>query len=168
MVPLTHTWGTCVGHCCGAFTKMGLHQMGHSFATFGTSALVGSLKWIVRVLNSQGSRLWWLHHPSRFTCVLFAYISGGCHSLPWNTLANTRHALQGEISRGGLVQKHGRCDCNPELSRLLIETCLFLTSLGSSTPYALYHPPFPVTATLGGRKGGEGKCAASNFWPPSV
>ena len=27
-------------------------------------------------------RLWWLHHPSRFTCVLFACISGGYHSLP--------------------------------------------------------------------------------------
>ena len=42
----------------------GLHQMGRSSATFGTYALVGSLQWIMRVLNSQGSRLWWLHHPS--------------------------------------------------------------------------------------------------------
>ena len=41
----------------------GLHQMGCGFATFSTYALVGSLKWIVRVLNCQGSRLW-LHHPS--------------------------------------------------------------------------------------------------------
>ena len=41
-----------------------LRQMGRSFATFGTYALVGSLKWTMRVLNSQGSRLWWLHHPS--------------------------------------------------------------------------------------------------------
>jgi hypothetical protein len=42
----------------------GLHQMGRSFATFGPDSLVGSPKWIMRVLNSQGSRLWWLHHPS--------------------------------------------------------------------------------------------------------
>ena len=41
-----------------------LHQMGHSFATFGTYALVGSLRWIMRVLNSQGYRLWRLNHPS--------------------------------------------------------------------------------------------------------
>ena len=32
----------------------GLRQMGRSFATFGTYALVGSLRWIMRVLNSQG------------------------------------------------------------------------------------------------------------------
>ena len=32
----------------------GLRQMGRSFATFGTYALVGSLQWIMRVLNSQG------------------------------------------------------------------------------------------------------------------
>ena len=38
--------------------------MGRNSATFGTHALVGSLKWIMRVLDSQGSRLWWLHHPS--------------------------------------------------------------------------------------------------------
>ena len=43
---------------------------------------LGSLKWIMRVLNSQGSRLWWLHHPSCFTCVLFASINGGYHSIP--------------------------------------------------------------------------------------
>ena len=36
-----------------------LRQVGRSFATFGTYALVRSLKWIMRVLNSQGSRLWW-------------------------------------------------------------------------------------------------------------
>ena len=42
----------------------GLHQMGRNFATFGTYALLGSFKWIMRVLNSQGSRLWRLHHPS--------------------------------------------------------------------------------------------------------
>ena len=60
----------------------GLHQLGYSFATCVTYALMGSHKWIMRVLNSQGSWLWWLHHPSRFTCVLFACISGGYHSLP--------------------------------------------------------------------------------------
>ena len=60
----------------------GLHQMGCSFATFGTCALVGSLKWIMRVLNSQGSRMWWLHHPSSFARVLFLCISRGYHSLP--------------------------------------------------------------------------------------
>ena len=59
----------------------GFHQMGCSFATSGTYALVGSLKGIMRVLKSQGSMLWWLHHPSRFTCVLVACISGGYHSL---------------------------------------------------------------------------------------
>ena len=48
---------------CGPLS-WGLHQMGHSSATFGTCTLVGSLKWIMRVLNSQGQRLWWLHHPS--------------------------------------------------------------------------------------------------------
>ena len=42
----------------------GLHQMGHRFAIFSTYALVGSLKWIMRALNSQGSRPWQLHHPS--------------------------------------------------------------------------------------------------------
>ena len=42
----------------------GLHQMGRRCATFGTYALVGSLKWIMRVLNSQSSRLRRLHHPS--------------------------------------------------------------------------------------------------------
>ena len=42
----------------------GLHQMGSSFATYGTCALVGSFKWIMRVLNSTGWMLWWLHHPS--------------------------------------------------------------------------------------------------------
>ena len=72
----------------------GLHQMGRSSATFGTYTLVGSLKWIMRVLNPQGSRLWWLHHPSLQRCRtlspwlrnpkrwLFACISGGYHSLP--------------------------------------------------------------------------------------
>ena len=60
----------------------GIHQMGCNFDTCGAYALVGSLKVIMRVLNSQGSRLWWLHHPSRFTCVLFACISGGYHRLP--------------------------------------------------------------------------------------
>ena len=48
----------------------GLHQMGRSFATIGTYGLVGSLKWIMWVLHSQGS-IWWrtvLYHqicPSR-------------------------------------------------------------------------------------------------------
>ena len=37
--------------------------MGRSFATFSKYTLVGPLKWIMRVLNSQGSRLWRLHHP---------------------------------------------------------------------------------------------------------
>ena len=72
----------------------GFYQMGRSSATFGTYALVGSLKWIMRVLNSQGSRLWWLHHPSLQCCPtlppwlrnpkhwLFACISGGYHNLP--------------------------------------------------------------------------------------
>ena len=32
----------------------GLHQMGCSFATCGTYTLVGSIKWIMRVLNSEG------------------------------------------------------------------------------------------------------------------
>ena len=32
----------------------GLRQMGCNFATFATYALVGSLQWIMRVLNSQG------------------------------------------------------------------------------------------------------------------
>ena len=62
----------------------GLHQMGRSSATFGTYALVGSLKWIMRALNSQGSRLWLLHHPSCFTCALFACISGGYHNFALN------------------------------------------------------------------------------------
>ena len=31
-----------------------LHQMGHSFITLGTYALVGSLQWIMRALNPQG------------------------------------------------------------------------------------------------------------------
>ena len=42
----------------------GFHQMGHNFATFSTYALVGSLEWIIRALNSQGSRPCQLHHPS--------------------------------------------------------------------------------------------------------
>ena len=42
----------------------GLHQMGRSFATFSTYTLVESLKWIMTVINTQGSRLWRLHHPS--------------------------------------------------------------------------------------------------------
>ena len=42
----------------------GLRQMGRSFATFGTYARVGSLRWIMRVLNSHGYRLWRLNHPS--------------------------------------------------------------------------------------------------------
>ena len=50
-------------HMCWPLLQ-GLQQTGRSSATFGTYALVGSLKWIMRVLNSQGSRLWWLHHPS--------------------------------------------------------------------------------------------------------
>ena len=73
--------GATHAHLCWPLL-WGLHQMGYSFATFGTYARAGALKWIMRVLNSQGSRLWWLHHPSRFTCVLFACISGGYHSLP--------------------------------------------------------------------------------------
>ena len=38
-----------------------LHQMGHSFATFGTYTLVGSLRWIMRAPNAQGQRLWRYH-----------------------------------------------------------------------------------------------------------
>ena len=41
----------------------GLRQMGRSFATFGTYALVGSLRWIMRVLNSQGSSSASATHP---------------------------------------------------------------------------------------------------------
>ena len=66
MVPVAHTWCTCVGQLLWV-----VHQMGCNSATFGTYALVQSLKWIMRVLNSQGSRLWWLHDPSlqsRWTC----------------------------------------------------------------------------------------------------
>ena len=81
-LPLT-VYGTTHAHLVHMCWPLlwGLHQMGHSFATCSTYALGGSLKWIMRVLNSEGSRLWWLHHPSRFTRVLFACISGGYHSL---------------------------------------------------------------------------------------
>ena len=63
----THTH---LAHMCWPLL-WGLHHMGCSSATLATYALVGSLKWIMRVLNSQGSRLWGLHHPSlqsRRTC----------------------------------------------------------------------------------------------------
>ena len=91
--------GTTHAHMCWPLL-WGLHQMGHSFATFGAYAPVGSVKWIMRALNSQGLRLWWLHHSCcmnhigrasmqkshqckrRFTCVLFACIGGGYHILP--------------------------------------------------------------------------------------
>ena len=59
--------------------------MGRSVATCGIYTLVGSLQWIMRVLNSQGSRLWWLHHPSSFARVVFLCISGGntvCLEIP--------------------------------------------------------------------------------------
>ena len=69
-------------HMCWPLLWGLLHQMGCSFATFGACAVVGSLKWIMRVLNSQGSRVWWLHHPSSFARVLFLCISRGYHSLP--------------------------------------------------------------------------------------
>ena len=66
----------------GAHVLWGLHQMGRNFATCGAYTLVGSLTGIMRVLNPQGLRLWWLHHASRLTCVMFVCISGGYHSLP--------------------------------------------------------------------------------------
>ena len=64
-VPVT-VYGTTDAHLVHMCWPLlwGLYQMGCSFATFGTYDLVGSLKWIMTVLNSQGSRLWWLHHPS--------------------------------------------------------------------------------------------------------
>ena len=62
----------------------GLHQMGRNFATFATYALVGPLKWIMRVLNSSGLRVWWLHHPSRFTCVLLPCTSSFARPWPWS------------------------------------------------------------------------------------
>ena len=84
-LPLT-VYGTTHAHLVHMCWPLlwGIHQMGHNFAACGTYALVWSLKWIMRVLNSQGSRLWWLHHPSRFTCVLFACISGGSLKYPCN------------------------------------------------------------------------------------
>ena len=45
---LVNTWCTCVGHCRGPFTKWAT-VLPHS-----VHALVGSLRWIMRALNSQG------------------------------------------------------------------------------------------------------------------
>ena len=65
----------------------GIHQMGCSFATFGTYTLVGSLKWIMRALNSQGLRLWWLHHSCCMNHIVNAKVASlvfcvAYHSLP--------------------------------------------------------------------------------------
>ena len=43
-------------HMCWPLLR-GLRQMGRSFATFGTYTLVGSLQWIMRVLNSHWHRI---------------------------------------------------------------------------------------------------------------
>ena len=61
---------------------VGLHQMGCSFATCGTYTLVGSLKWIIRGQLSRLEAVVVVASPKSLTCVLFACISGGCHSLP--------------------------------------------------------------------------------------
>ena len=57
----------------------GLHQMGRSSATCGAYSLVGSLKWIMRVLNSQGSRLWWL--LMRYISTRAVVTDHTCHTL---------------------------------------------------------------------------------------
>ena len=64
-VPVT-VYGTTHAHLVQMCWPLlwGIHQIGRSSATFGTYAVVGSLQWIMRVLNSQGLRLWWMHHPS--------------------------------------------------------------------------------------------------------
>ena len=45
-------------------TVVGLLPNGPQFCQIRYIHPGGSLKWIMRVLNSQGSRLWWLPHPS--------------------------------------------------------------------------------------------------------
>ena len=51
--PPVTVYGTTHAHLVHMYWPLlwGLHQMGRSFATFGTYALVGSLQWIMRVLN---------------------------------------------------------------------------------------------------------------------
>ena len=52
-VTMYGTTHTHLVHMCWPLS-WALHQMGHSFATFGRYALVGSLRWIMRAPNSQG------------------------------------------------------------------------------------------------------------------
>ena len=60
-LPVT-VYGTTHAHLVHMYLPLlwGLRHVGRSFATSGTYTVVGSLQWIMRVLNSQGSRL----HPS--------------------------------------------------------------------------------------------------------
>ena len=93
----------------------GLHQMGHSFchrwyirpggvtqecSTLKDRGCGGCITQVFRVAGHYPHRFAIPNagtaHTARFTCVLFACISGGYHSLPWKTLAISPPPLRGE------------------------------------------------------------------------